>query len=89
MFDTKIMATLLDRPSVIRNKFRDLYQNESSEAATDYFYKLSCDSNYIRRQRIKKDQKWTTETDFGTLDVLELQEKLVESGVVLHEKEIL
>ena len=69
LFDTKIMATLLDRPSVIRNKFRDLYQNESSEAATDYFYKLSCDSNYIRRQRIKKDQKWTTETDFGTLDV--------------------
>ena len=69
LFDTKIMATLLDRPSVIRKKFRDLYQNESSEAATDYFYKLSCDSNYIRRQRIKKDQKWTTETDFGTLDV--------------------
>jgi UDPglucose--hexose-1-phosphate uridylyltransferase len=57
------------RPSEVRAKFKDLYENESSLAATDYFYKLSCDSNYIRRQRIKKDQKWTTDTEFGTLDV--------------------
>lgn len=69
LFDTKIMGCLVARPSEIRKKFYDLYNNESSLAATDYFYKLSCDSNYIRRQRIKKDQKWTTETEFGTLDV--------------------
>ena len=49
--------------------YKDLYENESALAATDYFYKLSCDSNYIRRQRIKKDQKWTTDTEFGTLDI--------------------
>ena len=69
LFDTKIMGCLVARPSEIRAKFKDLYENESSIAATDYFYKLSCDSNYIRRQRIKKDQKWTTDTEFGTLDV--------------------
>ena len=69
LFDTKIMGCLVARPSEIRAKFKDLYDNESSLAATDYFYKLSCDSNYIRRQRIKKDQKWTTDTEFGTLDV--------------------
>ena len=69
LFDTKIMGCLVDRPSEIRKKFYELYNKESSLAATDYFYKLSCDSNYIRRQRIKKDQKWTTETEFGTLDV--------------------
>ncbi len=69
LFDTKIMGCLVARPSEIRAKFKDLYENESSLAATDYFYKLSCDSNYIRRQRIKKDQKWTTDTEFGTLDV--------------------
>lgn len=69
LFDTKIMGCLVTRPSEVRMKFKDLYANESSLAATDYFYKLSCDSNYIRRQRIKKDQKWTTETEFGTLDV--------------------
>ena len=69
LFDTKIMGCLVTRPSDIRKKFKDLYENQSPLAATDYFYKLSCDSNYIRRQRIKKDQKWTTETEFGTLDV--------------------
>ncbi len=69
LFDTKIMGCLMPRPSEVRAKFRNLYENESSLAATDYFYKLSCDSNYIRRQRIKKDQKWTTKTEFGTLDV--------------------
>lgn len=69
LFDTKIMGCLVARPSEIRAKFKDLYENESSLAATDYFYKLSCDSNYIRRQRIKKDQKWTTDTEYGTLDV--------------------
>lgn len=69
LFDTKIMGCLVARPSEIRAKFKDLYENESSLAATDYFYKLSCDSNYIRRQRIKKDQKWATDTEYGTLDV--------------------
>lgn len=54
LFDTKLMGCLVNAPSVIRARFKDLYDNESSLAATDYFYKLSCDSNYIRRQRIKK-----------------------------------
>ena len=69
LFDTKIMGLLVARPSQIRNKFNYLYEKESPLAATDYFYKLSCDSNYIRRQRIKKDQKWTTETEFGSLNI--------------------
>ncbi|MDD6444467.1 MAG: UDP-glucose--hexose-1-phosphate uridylyltransferase [Lachnospiraceae bacterium] len=69
LFDTKIMGCLLARPSEIRAKFQDLYHHDSPQAATDYFYKLSCDSNYIRRQRIKKDRKWTVDTEYGTLDV--------------------
>jgi UDPglucose--hexose-1-phosphate uridylyltransferase len=69
LFDTKIMGCLVARPSEIRARFRNLYENVGAQAATDYFYKLSCDSNYIRRQRIKKDLKWTAETEYGTLDV--------------------
>ena len=69
LFDTKIMGCLVARPSEVRKTFWNLYNNTSAQAATDYFYKLSCDSNYIRRQRIKKDQKWTTDTKFGTLDI--------------------
>ena len=69
LFDTKIMGCLVARPSEVRSRFAKLYEEDSPLAATDYFYKLSCDSNYIRRQRIKKDQRWTTKTEFGILDI--------------------
>lgn len=69
LFDTKIMGMLMPRPSEVRQMFQGLYNHNSSKAATDYYYKLSCDSNYIRRARIKKDMKWTSETEFGTLDI--------------------
>ena len=69
LFDTKIMGMLMPRPSEVVGKFRSLYDNESSLAATDYFYKLSCDSDYIRRYRIARDQKWTADTEYGTLDI--------------------
>jgi UDPglucose--hexose-1-phosphate uridylyltransferase len=68
LFDTKIMSTLVARPSEIRENFNRFYR-ASPQLATDYFYKLSCDSNYIRRQRIKKDAKWVTKTEFGDLDI--------------------
>lgn len=69
LFDTKIMSLLMPRPSEIICNFENLYANTSPEAATDYFYKLSCDSNYIRRYRIQKDLKWTADTEYGTLDI--------------------
>lgn len=68
LFDTKIMGLLVPRPSEVVRKFQSLYQKDSKEA-TDYFYKLSRDTDYIRRYRIKKDLKWTTDTEFGTLDI--------------------
>ena len=69
LFDTKIMSMLMPRPSEVVTTFKGLYNHQSAQAATDYFYKLSCDSNYIRRYRIKKDLKWTADTEFGTLDI--------------------
>ena len=69
LFDTRIMSKLMPRPSEVRKMFQGLYNHNSAKAATDYYYKLSCDSNYIRRARIKKDMKWTSETEFGTLDI--------------------
>ena len=68
LFDTKIMSLLVPRPSEVISKFNELYKKDK-KAATDYFYTLSCDSNYIRRYRIKKDLKWTTDTEYGTLDI--------------------
>ena len=49
LFDTKIMGCLMPRPSEVISKFDSLYAEEGPQAATDYYYKLSCDSNYIRR----------------------------------------
>ena len=69
LFDTKIMGLLVPRPSEAIAKFRGLYDNQSPQAATDYFYKLCCDSDYIRRYRIKKDLKWTADTEYGQLDI--------------------
>ncbi len=68
LFDTKVMGCLVNLPSTIINKFNTLYK-ENPEKATNYFYKLSCDSDYIRRYRIKKDQKWITSTEYGDLDI--------------------
>lgn len=69
LFDTKIMGMLMPRPSEVRAKFAGLLENEGAKAATDYYYQLSCNSDYIRRYRIKKDLKWTADTEFGTLDI--------------------
>ena len=68
LFDTKIMGCLVPLPSTIIAKFQELYQI-GPRVATDYFYKFSQDTDYIRRYRIKKDQKWLTETPYGTLEI--------------------
>ena len=69
LFDTKIMGLLMPRPSEVIARFRQLYEQVSPKAATDYYYKLSQDSDYIRRYRVCKDQKWVTQTKYGDLDI--------------------
>ena len=68
IFDTEIMDTLTPYPSTVINKFNELYEKSPKEA-TDYFYKLSCDSNYIRRERIARDVKWVKSSEFGEIDI--------------------
>lgn len=68
LFDTKLMSVFVPRPSFVISKFQKLYE-KSPEEATKYYYKLSCDSDYIRRYRIKKDLKWKSESPYGELDI--------------------
>ncbi|MDO4647145.1 MAG: UDP-glucose--hexose-1-phosphate uridylyltransferase [Eubacteriales bacterium] len=68
LFDTKLMGFLTPRPSEVIRRFKELYK-ESPKAATDYFYKLSQDSDYIRSYRIRKDRKWVAPTKYGDLDI--------------------
>ena len=68
LFDTKIMGLITPMPSQVREKFQRLY-SESPKLARDYYYKFSQDTNYIRRDRIEKDEKWTTDTEYGQIDI--------------------
>lgn len=69
LFDAKLMNCLMPRPSEVEAKFWRLYEREGSQSATDYFYKLSQDSDYIRRYRVCRDKKWVTKTPYGDLDI--------------------
>ena len=68
LFDTKLMGVLTPAPHAVREQFRALYR-ESPWQATDWFYRFSQDTNYIRRDRIAKDQKWVYEGKYGALDI--------------------
>ncbi len=68
LFDTAIMGLLTPRPSEVIGRFRELYR-ESPEKATNYFYKLSRDCDYIRTYRVAKDLKWTAPSEYGEIDI--------------------
>ena len=68
LFDTRIMGELMPRPGEVIRKFWSLYE-KSPELATDYFYELSQNSDYIRRYRIKRDVKWVVDTVYGQIDI--------------------
>ena len=68
LFDTRLMNAMTPRPAQVQAEFRAAYE-KSPQEATDYFYKLSKASNYIRSQRVARDMKWTVDTDYGTLDI--------------------
>ncbi len=68
LFDTRLMGCITPRPGEFLKTFREKYANDPKEA-TDYFYKVSCDSDYIRRYRIARDRKWIAPTKYGDLDI--------------------
>lgn len=68
LFDTKLMNCLMPRPAQVQAEFARLYE-KSPEAATEYYYKFSQDSDYIRRYRVKKDMKWKAASPYGEIDI--------------------
>ena len=68
IFDTKIMGAVTPMPREVIRTFWEKYENDPVEA-TDWYYKFSCDTDYIRRYRIKKDMRWKYECEYGELDV--------------------
>ena len=68
LFDTKLMGALTPPPSVVIRKFEEL-RAKSAKEATDWYYSFSKATNYIRTDRIAKDVKWLSPTEFGDIDI--------------------
>ena len=68
LFDTKLMGVMTARPTEMICQFREHYAVDPQNA-TDWFYQFSQDTNYIRRDRIKKDRKWKVDSEYGEIDI--------------------
>lgn len=68
LFDTRLMGLLTPPPSVVINKFEELRKSSPKEA-TDWYYDFSKKTNYIRTDRIAKDMKWISKTNYGEMDI--------------------
>ena len=68
LFDTKIMGALTPRPSEVIRKFYSLYR-EDPALATDYFYALAINTNYIRADRVSRDLKWRVPSEYGDIHI--------------------
>jgi len=68
LFDTRIMGIITPMPSIVRKKFKELYA-KSPELATNFYYNFSKNTNYIRVDRIAKDEKWKADTEYGEIDI--------------------
>ena len=68
LFDTRLMGVLTPPPRQVRAEFARLYA-QSPKQATDWYYRFSGNTDYIRRYRVKKDLRWQTDTKYGALDI--------------------
>ena len=68
IFDTRIMGAVTPMPREVVRTFREKYIR-SPEAATDWYYRFSCDTDYIRRYRIAKDMRWKYDSEYGQMDI--------------------
>ena len=68
IFDTRIMGALTPMPREVIRTFWEKYA-EDPVKATDWYYKFSCDTDYIRRYRIEKDMRWKYSNEYGGLDI--------------------
>ncbi|MGN0507000.1 MAG: UDP-glucose--hexose-1-phosphate uridylyltransferase [Lachnospiraceae bacterium] len=68
LFDTKVMGLFTPRPSEVIREF-ETKRAVDTKLATDYFYKLAKDSNYIRTGRVARDKKWKVSSEYGEIDI--------------------
>ena len=65
----RLMGELTPRPSEVSRTFHELLRSQGARAATDWFYRLCCDADYVRRSAIARNLAWTTDTRWGALEI--------------------
>lgn len=68
LLDSELMGRLTPRPAQVQHTFEELYR-EDPQKATDWYYRFSRDTNYIRTDRTKKDMHWQVQSEYGALDI--------------------
>ena len=68
IFDTRIMGAVTPMPREVVRTFEEKYDLSPVEA-TDWYYRFSCDTDYIRRYRIAKDMRWKYASPYGEMDI--------------------
>lgn len=68
IFDTRLMGALTPMPREVIRTFREKYR-QAPQAATDWYYDFSCNTDYIRRYRIAKDMRWKYASPYGEMDI--------------------
>lgn len=65
----RLMGSIMARPSEVTRRFRSIGSREGALAATDWFYRLCCDVDYVRRSAIARNLKWSCPTQWGDLEI--------------------
>ena len=69
LFSAKLMGALTPHPKMVRDRFNQLRREEGAAAATDSFYKLCRDVDYIRVDRIAKNVRFLHDSPCGELEI--------------------
>ncbi|MEI5989487.1 UDP-glucose--hexose-1-phosphate uridylyltransferase [Enterococcus crotali] len=68
IFEAQLMDFLTPPPSVVNALFAQYYEKDPVDA-TDYFYKLSQENDYIKTRAIAKNIVFPAETEYGQLEI--------------------
>ena len=65
----RVAGSVMPRPSEVAARFDALVASDGPEAATNWFYGMCCDVNYVRKSAIARNLEWTVSTRWGELEI--------------------
>ena len=65
----RLMGAIMPRPSEVSSHFQGLVAAEGAKAATDWFYRLCVDVDYVRASAIARNLEWVCDTAWGEMEI--------------------